>query len=163
MSRSTIYPKQPYIGVDCSGQPNAPPMIAVATRWSRRDIQNKWIVEITEAQIGKYSARRDWQEKLYAALVFKVIDKILEPYYEIQLDKDFQNPKTQQKIVAYLKYLIGSFHSGDPTRENPEISFHTRRASKYVKEAHKKHKLASDGKIRIDEKTGLDHLMKLLE
>jgi hypothetical protein len=157
-----IYPKQPFIGVDCSGQPNAPPMIAVATRWSRRNLQKRWIVKITEKQIGKYHATRDWREKLYAALVFKAIDEIFEPYYTIHIDEDFQGTKAQYKVIKYLRLLIGSFHSGDALREKPEIFFQTKQASKYVREAHKKHQLARNGQMRINEKTGLDHLMKLL-
>lgn len=162
MSKVTIYPKRPCIGVDCSGQPGKPPMIAVATRWSRRDKQNKWIVKVAADQINKYCSKRDWQEKIYASIVFKALDKVLEPNYEIHIDKDFPNPKKEQKVMGYLKYLIGCHHVGDATKEKPTISFKTRRKSEYVKDAHVKHKLVNDDKMKIDEKTSLDYLMKLL-
>jgi hypothetical protein len=163
MPKAITYPKQPFIGVDCSGQPNAPPMIAVATRWSRRDKQNRWIVQVDANQINKHSSTPDWQEKIYASIVFRAADKILEPNYEIQIDKDFPSSKTERKVKQHLKYLFGCHHGGDPTKENPPISFKTRRSSQYVKEAHKKHGLAKENKMTIDEKTNVDYLMKLLK
>jgi hypothetical protein len=66
-------------------------------------------------------------------------------------------------VKQHLKYLFGCHHAGDPTKENPPISFKTRRSSKYVKEAHKKHGLAKENKMTIDEKTNVDYLMKLLK
>ena len=163
MNDFAFYPKEPFIGVDCSGQPNSPPMIAVATRWTRRRNEHKWIVKISAAQIAKHHTKRDWQGKLYASLIFKAVDEVLQPNFVIHIDEDYQSTRQQRKIVGYLKYLIGSFHSGDPAKENPEIFIKTKRDSKYVNDAHIKHQLASAGKMRIDEKTGLDHLMKLLE
>lgn len=161
MSDVKIYPKEPYIGVDCSGQPKSPPMIAVATRYSRRRVQNKWIVLIKSDQIGKYVRGRDWEEKVYASLIFKAIDRIFQPDYEICVDKDFQSLKRRRKVISYLKYLFGCFHSGDPLKENPKVSFRTKH-NQYVYDAHRKHGLARKGLIRINERTGIDHLMKLL-
>jgi hypothetical protein len=163
MSKSITYPKEPFIGVDCAGQPNAPPMIAVATRQSRRDKQNRWIVQVDASQINKHSSTRDWQEKIYASIVFKAIDKILEPNYVIHIDKDFPSSKTERKVKLHLKYLIGCHHAGDPSRENPDIFFKTRRSSPYVKDAHRKHGLVTESKMTVDEKTNLDYLMKLLK
>lgn len=137
-------------------------MIAVATRWSRRDKQNKWIVKVAADQINKYRSERDWQEKIYASIVFKALDKVLEPNYDIHIDKDFPNSRTEEKVKRYLEYLIGCHHVGDTTKEKPDISFKTRRKSEYVKDAHVKHGLASEDKMKIDEKTNLDYLMKIL-
>jgi hypothetical protein len=162
MPEMIIYPKRPCIGVDCSGQPKSPPMIAVATRWSRRDKENKWIVRVAREQIEKHCSKRDWQEKIYASIVFKALDRVLQPNYDIHIDRDFPDPKKERKIKEYLKYLIGCHHAGDPTKENPNIFFKTRRSSEYVMEAHVKHGLAKDDKLKIDEKTNLDYLMKLL-
>jgi hypothetical protein len=164
MPKPKIYPKQPYIGVDCSGQPKSPPLIAVATRWTRHEHENKWIVKVSADRIVKYSATRDWEEKIYAVTIFKAIDKILVPFYEIHIDEDFQQTKNQRKIRSFLEYLFGCFHNGDPLLEKPKISFHTKRNSKYVWDAHLKHCLVTDKKMRIDEKSaGIDHLMKMLE
>ena len=163
MSDSLIYPKEPFIGVDCGGQPNAPPMIAVATRYTRRNKEDKWISRLSVEEINKHKAKRDWQEKVYASIVFKSIDRVLQPKYEIHLDEDYQNLKQRKKVLRYIKYLIGVFHAGDPAKENPTIYIKTKRNSKYVKDAHEKHCLARRGKIAIDEKTGIDHLMKILE
>ncbi|NWG10448.1 hypothetical protein HXY33_01665 [Candidatus Bathyarchaeota archaeon] len=86
MSAFAKYPKEPYIGVDCSGQPKSPPLIAVATRNSRRGRQHKWVARVTKKRINIYRKRYgDWQEKLYAALFFKVIDRILQQGYEIHI------------------------------------------------------------------------------
>jgi len=165
MTAKKDYPLKPFIGVDCSGQPKNPPMIAVATRWSRRQRQNKFIVLISKEKIDEYRAKyRDWQEKIYAALFFKVIDKILVADYEIHIDKELHNSKAQQKLNAYLKRLFGMIHSGDIRKENPKIFFHTKEKSEYVREADKKTKWARDGRIEIDEKRAtLDWLMRLLE
>lgn len=159
--KSHIYPKQLYIGVDCGGQPKSPPLIAVATRWSRRERENKWIVQVTANQISKHKGTRDWEERIYAAAIFKAIDKILVPHYKNH--KDFQETKNQRKIQSYLKHLFGSFHAGDKLLENPEIQFQTIWSSKYVKDAHRKHRLVSERKMEIDEKTtAIDHIMKIL-
>lgn len=163
MSERTIYPKEPFIGVDFGGQPNAPPMIGVATRYTRRNKEDKWIVKISAEEISRYRAKRDWQEKIYAALAFKVIDKVLQPNYSIDIDEEYQDPKQQKKVINYLKYLIGTFHSGDPEREKPGIKTNTKYKSKYVADAHRKHKEARACKLHIDEKTGIGYLMKLLE
>lgn len=158
-----MLPKQPFIGVDCSGQPKYPPLIAVATRWTRREHEDKWIVKISADKINKYSTTRDWQEKVYAATIFKAIDKIFVPHYEIHIDEDFQQTNNQRKIREYLKYLFGSFHNGDPLLENPKISFQTKRRSKFVWDAHVKHCLVTQKKMPIDEKmAGIDYLMKIL-
>jgi len=140
-------------------------MIAVATRWSRRDKQRKWIATVTKKQIEKYSRKYyDWQEKLYASLFFKVIDKILVIHYEIHIDKEFPKSKTETRVYKHLKRLFGMIHSGDIMKENPKISFHTKKHSDYVKHADKKSKLARQRRMKIDEKkTTLDWLMKLLE
>lgn len=163
MSDLSFLPKEPFIGVDCSGQPNSPPMIAVATRWTRRKKEHKWIVKISATQIAKYHEKRDWQEKVYASLIFKALEEILQPNFTIHIDEDYQSARQQKKILGYIRYLIGSFHSGDPGKEKPEIFIKTKRESKYVNDAHVKHQLACEGKMEINEKTGLNHLMKLLE
>ena len=164
MSQPIIYPKRPHIGVDCSGQPNSPkqPMIAVATRYSRRDKQNKWIVKVPREQIKRHYSKRDWQEKIYACIVFKALDKILQPDYDIHIDRDYPDPNSERKVRRYLKSLIGYHHAGDPTKENPDIYFKSRRSSEYVMDAHRKHKLVNIHKMMVDEKTNLDYLMKLL-
>lgn len=158
----SVYPKQPFIGVDCSGQPNAPPMIAVATRWSRRNKEDKWAILLNAAEIKKHHGKPDWQEKVYASIVFKSMNKIFQPNYEIHIDEDYQNTRQQEKILRYLRYLCGVFHAGDPQREKPNISFQTKRRSLYVKHAHKKHCLINEGKMQLDEKSGIDYLMKIL-
>lgn len=165
MSTPKDYPKRPYIGVDCSGQPKMPPMIAVATRWSRRQKQNKWIAQVKKEKISEYRRKyRDWQEKLYAALFFKVIDEILVPHYEIHIDKEFPKHKTELKVYEYLKHLFGMIHSGDINKENPKISFHTKKHSEYVRHADKKTKWARDHKMKIDDKNAtVDWLIRLLE
>ena len=165
MERKTIYPKYPVIGVDCGGQPNAPRqgMVAVATRWSRRNKENRWISLLNSSEINKHEGKRNWQEKVYASIVFKVIDEVLEANYSIHIDEDYQNTSQQKKILRYLHYLIGLSHAGDPTKENPEIKFQIKERSKYVQEAHKKHGLVSEGKMKIDDKSGIDYLMRLLE
>lgn len=162
---SKDYPLRPFIGVDCSGQPKSPPMIAVATRWSRREKQNKWIVSITEDEIAKYRKEyADWQEKLYAVLFFKTIDKILVPNYEIHIDKECHGSNSEKKLFKYLKHLFGMIHYGEIEKQNPKIFFHTKEKSEYVEHADKKTKLARKGQIRINEKnTKLGWLMKLLK
>lgn len=164
MSQPIIYPKEPFIGVDFSGQPNTPQsMIGVATRYTRRKKEARWIVRIRAEEIGRYRAKQDWQEKVYAAIAFKVIDKVLQPKYAIHIDKEYQDPNQQNKLIGYIEYLIGSFHSGDPEREKPDIETNTKYESVYVMDAHRKHKMAREGTLPIDEKTGIDYLMKLLE
>jgi len=139
-------------------------MIAVATRWSRRQKEKKWIAQVTKEQIERYSKKyRFWREKLYASLFFKVIDKIFAADYKIHIDKEFPQSKTQSRVHKYLKRLFGTIHSGDIEKENPEICFHTREHSKYVKHADMKSKLARGGKMKIDEKRAtLDWLIQLL-
>jgi len=106
----------------------------------------------------------DWQEKVYAAVFYKVIDKILVANYEIHICKERPTGKSRRKVVKHLKYLFGAIHAGETEKENPTISFRSRRGSKYVKAADKKCGLARDGKLQIDEKAvNLDWLMKLLE
>jgi len=138
-------------------------MIAVATRWSRRRKQNMWIASITKEQIRGFCGKsHDWQEKLYAALFFKVINETLVPRYEILIDKEFQSRKTQRKVQEYLEYLFGTINSGKIEIEKPKISFQTTR-NKYVDRADQKTKLARKGKMRIHEnKAKLDWLIKLL-
>ena len=163
MSEAKIYPIEPFIGVDFAGQPNAPPMIAVATRYTRRKKEHKWIVKINAEEIGRYRGERNWRERIYAVLAFKVIDKVLQPHYEIHIDEEYQNCENQKKVINYVKYLIGVFHSGDPEKENPSIVTKTKYISAYVMDAHLKHNLARKGEIHIDEKTGIAHLMLILE
>jgi len=152
--------------VDCSGQPKTPPMIAVATRWSRRNIQQKYIIRATKKKISSYRKRySDWQEKLYAALFFKVINgpNILRSGFEIHIDKELPNTQTQNKVLSYLLRLFGMIYSGEIDKQRPEIHFLTDKSSEYVKHADKKTRLARKGKIRINEKeAALDYLMKLL-
>jgi hypothetical protein len=140
-------------------------MIAVATRWSRRDKQTTWIAQVTKDQVDKYSKKyRNWQEKLYASLFFKVIDKVLAAEYEIHIDKELPISKTQIKVHKYLRRLFGIIHSGDIRKENPKISFHTKKKSEYVKHADRKGNQARRETRKIDEKkTSLDWLMKLLD
>jgi hypothetical protein len=163
MPEFTFYPKEPFIGVDFSGQPNAPPMIAVATRYTRRKKEHKWIVRINADEIAQHRSKRDWQERIYASMAFKVIDKVLQPNYVIHIDEEYQNPRQQKKVINNIKYLIGIFHSGDPDRENPDIKTKTKYKSEYVMDAHLKHSKARTGEMHIDEKTGIGHLMTLLE
>jgi hypothetical protein len=163
MAGPTLYPREPFIGVDFSGQPNAPPMIAVATRYTRRKKENKWIVRINAKEIGRYKGERNWREKVYAVLAFKVIDKVLQPNYEIHIDEEYQNHQNQKKVIDCVKYLIGVFHSGDPEKEKPNIFTKTKYTSPYVMDAHVKHGLARSGQMHIDEKTGFAYLMQLLE
>ena len=140
-------------------------MIAVATRWSRRQKQYVWVAQVTEEQISTYSKKyRDWQEKLYASLFFKVIDKVIVADYEIHIDKEFPKNRTQRRVYKHLKRLFGTIHSGDIEKENPEISFHTKEKSEYVRHADKKSRWARDGKMKINEKkTTLDWLIRLIE
>ena len=163
MERDSIYPKYPIIGADCSGQPNAPPMIAVATRLTRRAKEQKWVSLLNISEIKKHKGKRNWEEKVYASIVFKSLNQIYQPNYLIHIDEDYQNTSQQKKILRYLHYLFGISHAGDPTREKPDISFQIKRRSKPVHEAHKKHELVNDGKMNIDDKSGIDYLMKLLE
>jgi len=165
MAISKTYPLCPFIGVDCSGQPDTPPMYAVATRFSRRKKQNKWIARVTQKDIKKYSIKyRDWKEKLYAALFFKVVDKIYVANYEIHIDKEFATSKMERRVYEHLKKLFGTIHSEEIEKENPKISFNIKEKSDYVRDADKKSKWARDGKIKVDEnKTALDWLIKLLE
>ena len=151
--------------MDCSGTPKTPPMIVVATRWSRKGKQNAWVARVTQKQISKYSKKyRDWQEKLYASLFFKVVDKIFVVEYEIHIDKEFPKSKTEGRVHKNLKHLFGMIHSGDIRKENPKISFHTKKNSEYVRDADKKSKRARKGKMKINEKkTSVDWLMRLLE
>ncbi len=165
MTTSTEYPLRPFIGVDCSGQPKQPPMIAVATRWSRKERQNRWIVSVADDEIAKYREKvSDWQEKMYAALFFKAIDRILVRNYEIQIDKECHGSDSQKKLFIYLKRLFGIIHYGEIEKQNPEITFHTKEKSGYVEHADKKTKLARKGKMRINEKnTKIGWLMELLK
>lgn len=162
---SSTYPRRPYIGVDCSGQPKSPPMIAVATRWSRRNRQNKWVARVKKERIDKYSKTySDWQEKLYAALYFKVIDKILVANYEVHICRDLPEWKSRRKVTEHLKYLFGAIHSGEIEKENLTISFRTKKSSGYVRDADRKCRWARWGKLTIDERaTNIDWLMRLLE
>lgn len=165
MSFKDAYPKIPYIGVDCSGEPKDPPMIAVATRWSRRKKQKMWVASITEDQIKSCQCNyEDWQEKLYAALFFRVIDRIIVPNYYVHIDKEFPTDKTERKVEKYLKRLFGLFHSGDNYLEDPEISFHTKQNSELVRHADMKTKRAHRGYIPINEKhCQIEVFVKLLE
>jgi hypothetical protein len=138
-------------------------MIAVATRYTRRKKEHMWIVKISADEIGRHRAERDWQEKIYATMAFKVIDKVLQPNYAVHIDEEYQDPKKQKKMLKYLKYLIGTFHSGDPEKENPVIKTHTKYKSIYVMDAHRKHGDAREGILPINEKTGISYLMRLLE
>jgi hypothetical protein len=158
------YPKEPYIGVDCSGQPKEPPLFAVATRNSRRGRQHKCVARVTKKKIEVYRKKySDWQEKLYAALFFKVIDKVFQKDYEIHIDKELPNMKTQNAVYKYLLRLFGMVHAGEIEKQKPEICFVTDRSCKYVKHADTKAGLARDGKIGIDEKeAAIDYLMRLL-
>lgn len=159
------YPLEPFIGVDCSGQPHDPPMYAVATRFSRRRKQNRWIARVSQEDVRRYSVTyRDWKEKLYASLFFKVIDRIYVANYEIEIDKEFPTSKMEKKVHDYLKCLFGTIHSGEIEKENPSICFKTKEESKYVRNADKKSKWAHKRTIQVDEKkTSLDWIMKLLE
>jgi hypothetical protein len=161
---SLSYPKEPYIGVDCSGQPKTPPLIAVATRNSRRGKQHKWAVRVTRKRIETYRKKySNWQEKLYAALFFKVIDKILQKGYEVHIDKELPNLKTQDKVYKYMMRLFGMIHANEIEKQKPDIHFVTDKSCQYVKHADKKTGWIRDGKMRIDEKeAAIDYLMKLL-
>jgi isocitrate dehydrogenase kinase/phosphatase len=165
MPISITYPKEPYIGVDCSGQPKSPPFIVVATRNSRRHRQCKWVVRVTAKRINVYKKRyRDWQERLYASLFFRVIDKIFQSNYEIHIDKELPNFKTQELVNRYLLRLFGLIHAGDIEKEKPNICFITDRSCKYVRHADKKAGWARDGILKIDEKeASIDYLMRLLD
>jgi hypothetical protein len=164
MPAPETYPKEPYLGVDCSGQPKTPPLIAVATRDSRRGKQHKWVARVTKKRVAIYcKTYRDWQEKLYAALFFRVIDKVHQRGYEIHIDKELPNMKTQNAVYKHLMRLFGMIHAGEIEKQKPKIRFVTDRTCKYVKHADMKAGLARDGKIRIDEKeAAIDYLMKLL-
>lgn len=164
MHISKTYPREPYVGVDCSGQPKRPPLIAVATRNSRRGKQHKWVARVTNKKIAMYRKKySDWQEKLYAALFFKVIDKVHQKGYKIHIDKELPNIKTQNAVYEYLMHLFGMIYADEIEKQKPEIRFVTDRTCKYVKHADTKAGLAHNGKIRIDEKeAAVDYLMKLL-
>lgn len=89
MTTSRMYPKEPFIGVDCSGQPRDSQMIAVATRYSRRNKQRCWIVQVSQEQILRISGKYpEWELKLYAALFFRVINEVIAEGYEIHIDKE---------------------------------------------------------------------------
>lgn len=164
MSNSSAHPREPYIGVDCSGQPKTPPLIAVATRNSRRGRQHKWVARVTARKIHVYRKKYpDWQEKLYAALFFRVIDKIHQRGYEIHIDKELPNSQIESKVTKYLMHLFGIIHSGEIEKQKPCVCFLTDRSCKYVKHADLKTQLARKGKIKLDEKeASVDYLMKLL-
>lgn len=164
MPTSITYPKEPYIGVDCSGQPKTPPLIAVATRNSRRGRQCKWVARVTARRISGYQKRyRDWQERLYAALFFKVIDEIFQPGYKIHIDKELPTFKTQELVYEYLLRLFDTIYASDVKKQKPRICFVTDRSCKYVKHADKKAGWARKGILKIDEKeAAIDYLMRLL-
>ncbi len=164
MAKTKEYPLKPYIGVDCSGQPKTPPLITVATRWSRRNKQNRWVVRIKKDRLKMYSKTyRDWQEKVYAAVFFKVINKILVPNYEIHICKELPTGKSREKVLKYLEGLFGLINSGEVEIEKPKISFRTVKTSEYVREADVKCTLTRKGNLIIDERSAnLDWLMKLL-
>jgi len=83
---------------------------------------------------------------------------------EIHIDKEFPKSKTEGRVHKNLKHLFGMIHSGDIRKENPKISFHTKKNSEYVRDADKKSKRARKGKMKINEKkTSVDWLMRLLE
>ncbi len=163
-TKHVTYPIRPYVGVDCSGQPNSPPVIAVATRFSRRNREVKWVVKVTRQRIMMYSkAHRDWQEKVYAAAFFRVLDKVFRERYEIHIDHELPNFKSQKKVEAYLQRLFGLVHAREILKQHPSICFKTKELSEYVREADRKATLAHDRKMNLDEKdASLDYLMKLL-
>ena len=110
----------------------------------------------------RHASKRDWQIKVYTALCFKAIDRVIVADHDIHLDYDYQDPNSQRKVIRYLHELIGSIHPGDPQMEKPDISFKAKENSRYVREAHKKHGWALHGDMRIDDETGIDYLMKIL-
>lgn len=159
-----VYPSQPYVGVDCSGQPRDLEIIAVATRFSRRNREVKWAIRVKKERIVKCrKENRDWQEKVYAAAFFRVIDKVFEARYEIHIDHELPASRAQKKVENYLLRLFGMIHAKDSLKERPTICFMTKELSQYVREADMKATLAHKRKMNLNEKDApIDYLLKLL-
>lgn len=163
-TQHAVYPKEPFVGVDCSGQPKDLSIIAVATRFSRRNHQVRWAIKVKEERVSRYRREnRDWQEKLYAAAFFRVIDRVFQARYEIHIDHEFPGSKSQKKVENYLLRLFGLIHAKEILWENPTICFKTKELSKYVRDADKKARWAHKGRMNLDERdASLDYLIKLL-
>lgn len=163
-TKYVVYPSQPYVGVDCSGQPKDLSIIAVATRFSRRNRQVRWAIKVKEERVREYRREnRDWQEKLYAAAFYRVIDRVFQARYEIHIDHEFPGSKSQNKVENYLLRLFGMIHAKEILWENPTILFKTKELSKYVRDADKKATWARRGRMILDERdASLDYLIKLL-
>lgn len=128
-------------------------MIAVATRYSRRNKQRCWIVQVSQEQILRISGKYpEWELKLYAALFFRVINEVIAEGYEIHIDKELATERAQTKMIRYIKRLFGLHYSGQDYLENPPIITKTKQSSIYIKDADLKAGLARHKRKRIEQK-----------
>jgi hypothetical protein len=90
---------------------------------------------------------KNWVDKLYAILLYRTSNTLLESNDIIQIDKDFHN-KRAKKIQEYMERLFGVFNVGTD-RTKPIIQFLPPKYSKPVREAHKLSQSARHGKVMI--------------
>ena len=152
----TAPPRELVIGIDSSGLVTKPPIRVVATRFSRRGKQVKYVIFLSKEKIKELALKyRDWNEKISAVLFFKAINgKNMFPQvprYVIHIDREFHG-KTRLKVYKYLKKLFGTIYSGKPDYTNPQITFRSKKGSQFVRHAHRKSQLAKRRKIPFDEK-----------
>jgi hypothetical protein len=112
---------------------------------------------------SQYSTRFPvrWKERLAAASIFYVVDKVFRSGDTIQIDKDYQG-KTADYIAGCLQRLFGLKYPNDRLAAKPEVQFIPDMYSQNVKRAHSKSKKARYGVIPSDRNPNLNSLLGML-
>lgn len=155
-----------FIGVDRSGEPNHPTdhLYYVATRYSSRGKQKRWVVRLTRQTVEKLRKEvAEWQEKVAAVMTFKVVNEVFHPGYSIQIDKDFQGERLK-KVRRYLKRLFGVVNYGRAYWADPPFEFLPKVFSEFIRDADTKALQARRKRIRPDETDpNIEKLLDILE
>lgn len=143
-----------FIGVDRSGQLGDPPYYMVATRMRGNRQLKHDAIKFTKSDLSKYYKIKQRNKNLgikdlqiVAVITFLVIKP---PFFKkgdvIHLDKDY-NAKDRKIFIKYLRRLWDKYYFGKNPLRSPEIEFHIKEESPYVKRADKKSNQAWKGKF----------------
>jgi hypothetical protein len=142
----------PKIGVDSSGHVKNPPIWFVGSRLSKKKGQIHYSVYISPQKHKEFEeSTLNWDEKISAILIFKVICPIFYEGDAIIVDKDFQG-STCKRVETYLKKLLANKYQKSPLMSNPNVFFIPENHCEEVKHAHIKSKKLRYKCIPINEK-----------
>lgn len=142
-----------FVGVDRAGDfsDQHEHLYFVATRYSRRGKQIKWVICLTRSMIVQLRKQvADFEEKIFAIMIFKAVNQIFHPGYSIQIDKDYQGRRLR-KVKGYVKRVFGVVNYGKAFFADPPLEFLPKEYSKMIRDADQKATRARHKEIKPDE------------